>query len=133
LLDIDYGDCAGLSREELEAQYPDQAAAWRQAPHTVHFPDGESLADVRGRAEETVVEVVGKHPDDVVVLVTHLAVCRLLLCSVLGLDSNHFWQFEPANASLSIFDLSPEANVLVSLNDTGHLSALSDQPSAVSS
>ncbi len=130
LLDIDYGDCAGLSREELEAQYPDQAAAWRQAPHTVHFPDGESLADIRGRAEETVVEVVGKHPDDVVVLVTHVAVCRLLLCSVLGLDSSHFWQFEPANASLSIFDLSPQANVLVSLNDTCHLSALSDQSSA---
>jgi probable phosphoglycerate mutase len=133
LLDIDYGDCAGLSQEELEARYPDQAAAWRQAPDTVHFPDGESLANVRDRAEETVVEAVGKHPDDVVVLVTHVVVCRLLLCSMLSLDSNHFWQFEPATASLSVLDLSPEANVLVSLNDTCHLSALSDQPSAVSS
>ena len=133
LLDIDYGDCAGLSREELEAQYPDQAVAWRQAPDTVHFPNGESLADIRGRTEEAVVEVVGKHPDAVVVLVTHVAVCRLLLCSVLGLDSNHFWQFAPANASLSVVDLSPEANVLVSLNDTCHLlSALRDQQAAVS-
>jgi phosphoserine phosphatase len=122
LLDIDFGTCAGLSGEEFEARYPGLAAGWRQFPHTVHFPDGEPLADVRRRAEEMVVQVVASHPNQSVVLVTHLVVCRLLLCSLLGLDTSHFWQFEPATASISILEFLPQANLLRSLNDTCHLS-----------
>lgn len=122
LLDINYGACAGMSMPEFAAQHPGLDAAWRQSPHTVQFPEGETLDDVRRRAEETVVEIVSSFPDQTVVLVTHVVVCRLILCSLLGLDASHFWQFEPATASLTIFDISPERNVLLSLNDTCHLS-----------
>ena len=121
LLDINYGAFAGLTPDEAAHQYPDLAQAWRQAPHTVRFPDGESLADVRSRAETALAETVAKHPGQTVVLVTHVVVCRLLLCSVLGLDNSHFWQFEPVTASISVFEISPESSVLLSVNDTCHL------------
>jgi broad specificity phosphatase PhoE len=121
LLDINFGTCAGLSGEEFESRYPGLAAAWRQSPHTVRFPDGEPLADVRRRAEEMVVQVVASHPDQTVVLVTPLIVCRLLLCSLFDLDTSHFWQFEPGTASISVLEFSPQAHILRSLNDTCHL------------
>jgi probable phosphoglycerate mutase len=124
LLDIDYGAFAGLTPAEAADHYPDLARAWRQAPHTVHFPDGESLADVRGRAEAALGEFIAKHPDQTVVLVTHVVVCRLLLCSLLGLDSSHFWQFQPATASLSVFEISRGHSVLLCVNDTCHLAAV---------
>jgi broad specificity phosphatase PhoE len=121
LLDINYGAFAGLTPEEAASQYSDLARAWRQAPHTVHFPEGETLAEVRARAEAALGEVVANHPDQTVVLVTHVVVCRLLLCSVLGLDSSHFWQFQPTTASLSVFEASDESSVLHSVNDMCHL------------
>jgi len=123
LLDIDYGAFAGLTPDEAADQYPDLARAWRCAPHTVHFPGGESLDDVRARAEAALAEVVASHPGQTAVLVTHVVVCRLLLCSVLGLDNSHFWQFEPATASISVFEVSPESSVLLSVNDTCHLAS----------
>jgi broad specificity phosphatase PhoE len=125
LLDIDYGAFAGLTPEEAASQYPDLARAWRRAPHMVLFPDGESLADVHERAEAALGEIVANHPDQTLVLVTHVVVCRLLLCAVLGLDSSHFWQFEPDTASISVFEVFDGRTVLLSFNDTSHLRALS--------
>lgn len=123
LLDIDYGAFAGLTPEEAARDYPDVARAWRRAPHMALFPDGESLADVRDRAEAALEEIAANHPDQTVVLVTHVVVCRLLLCAVLGLDNDHFWQFDPATGSISVLRVSGEGSVLVSLNDTCHLAA----------
>jgi broad specificity phosphatase PhoE len=120
LLDIDYGAFAGLTPEEAARQYPDVARAWRRAPHMVLFPDGESLAEVRDRAEAALEEIVANHPDQTVVLVTHVVVCRLILCAVLDLENSHFWQFEPATASISVIEVSGGHRVLRSLNDTCH-------------
>jgi broad specificity phosphatase PhoE len=123
LLDIDYGDFAGLTPEEARTHYPDLARAWRQSPQVVQFPSGESLAEVRGRAEAGMREMVAAHPEQTIVAVTHVVVCRLLLCSLLGLENDHFWQFEPATASLSIFEVSGRGGVLRTFNDTCHLPA----------
>lgn len=121
LLDIDYGAFAGLTPAEAASQYPDLAHAWQQAPHTVQFPDGESLSEVRGRAQAAVMEIVAKHPNQTLVLVTHVVVCRLLLCAMLGLESSHFWQFQPATASISVLEVSDQGSTLLSVNDTCHL------------
>jgi broad specificity phosphatase PhoE len=123
LLDINYGAFAGLTLEEAASAYPDLARAWQRTPHTVHFPDGESLAEVRDRSEAALRQIIADHPEQIVVVVTHVVVCRLLLCAVLGLDNSHFWQFEPATASISIFEVSDQHSLLVCLNDTCHLEA----------
>ncbi|PWH20537.1 MAG: histidine phosphatase family protein [Ardenticatenia bacterium] len=124
LLDIDFGTCTGLSEAEFATLYPQLAANWYARPHTVHFPKGESLADVARRVAGLLDEVVAQHPDHTVVLVTHLVVCRVLLCHFLGLDVSHFWEFEPAPASISTLEISTHGHLLRTLNDTGHLHAL---------
>jgi len=125
LLDIDYGVFAGLTPQEAADLYPDIARAWRRAPHMILFPDGQSLGDVRDRAEAALEGIVANHPHQTVVLVTHVVICRLLLCAILGLDSSHFWQFEPATASISVFEVYDGHSVLLSFNDTCHLAGLS--------
>ena len=72
-------------------------------------------------AEAALEEIAAKHPDQTVVLVSHVVVCRLLLCAVLGIDSSHFWVFEPATASISVFEVANGRKVLLSFNDTCHL------------
>jgi broad specificity phosphatase PhoE len=69
-------------------------------------------------------ELATRYPDQTVALVTHVVVCRLLLCSVLGLENSHFWGFAPATASISVFEISDEARVLLTVNDTCHLAGL---------
>jgi broad specificity phosphatase PhoE len=88
------------------------------------FPDGEALGEVRDRAETSLKEIVAAHADQTVVVVTHVVVCRLLLCALLGLDNSHFWQFEPATASISVLEISDERSVLLTLNDTCHLAGV---------
>jgi broad specificity phosphatase PhoE len=124
LQDIDFGTCAGLSGAEFQARHPGLATAWRECPHEVHFPDGETLHDVRRRVERMMNDVVSRHPDQPVVLVTHLVVCRLIVCNLLGLETSHFWQFDLGTASLSVLDVSPHARILRALNDTCHESAM---------
>jgi broad specificity phosphatase PhoE len=97
------------------------ARAWKRAPHMALFPDGESLAEVRERAEAALKEIVASHPDQTVVLVTHVVVCRLLLCALLSLANSFFWQFEPATASITVFEFSEHHRVLLRFNDTCHL------------
>ncbi|MGQ9500915.1 MAG: histidine phosphatase family protein [Anaerolineae bacterium] len=124
LLDIDFGACTGLSEAEFAARYPQIASAWCERPHTVRFPEGESLAEVRRRAVGMLNGVVAHHLGHTVVLVTHLVVCRVLLCHFLDLDTSHFWEFEPAPASLSILEFSTRGRLLRTLNDTAHLQLL---------
>jgi len=127
LLDVDYGALAGLTPEEAMQEYPEVARAWRDSPQTVHFPEGEALADVRARAESALAEIINNHQEQTIVVVTHLVVCRLLLCSLLGLDNSHFWQFEPAPASITVLKISEQHGVLLALNDTCHLAGLSGE------
>jgi broad specificity phosphatase PhoE len=120
-LDIDYGAFAGLTSDEAASQYPDLARAWQRAPHMVLFPEGESLAEVRERAEAALKEIAANHPDQTVVLVTHVVVCRLLLCALLGLANSYFWGFQPDTASITVFEFSDHRRVLLSFGDTCHL------------
>ncbi len=76
---------------------------------------------MRSRVEEALAAIVTGHPNQTVVLVTRVVVCRLLLCSVLGLDNSHFWQFRPATASISVFEISNKRTVLQTVKDTCHL------------
>lgn len=97
------------------------SSAWHQVPQTVQFPDGESLADVRGRVWPAVQELAGRHAGQTVALVGHKVVNRVLLCAVLGMHNGHFWQLEQATGCLNVFECRDGVFVLVTLNDTCHL------------
>lgn len=123
LLDLDYGAFSGLRPSEAEALYPQLYRTWIEAPHLVRFPQGESLDDVRARLEELTDQTLQRYPDRQIILVSHLVVCRVLLCSLLGLPNSDFWRFQVDPASLSVVVVESERARLVTANDTCHLSA----------
>jgi broad specificity phosphatase PhoE len=122
LLDLDYGDFSGLRPSEAETLYPQIYRTWVEAPHLVRFPQGESLDEVRARVEELTGQMLRHHPDQQIILVSHLVVCRVLLCSLLGLPNSYFWRFQVDPASLSVVAIDGERARLVTANDTCHLS-----------
>ena len=121
LMDIDFGALAGLTPAEAAAQRPEIYHGWDTAPQTVSFPGGESLHEVRARAGKFAWDLCRAHPDEPVVLVTHLVVCRALVCYLLGLPESSFHRLLFDTASISSLALDSGTATLRSLNDTCHL------------
>ncbi|MHB0858044.1 MAG: histidine phosphatase family protein [Anaerolineae bacterium] len=121
LMDLDYGVWSGLTTEEAEEHYPDLYAAWMERPNTVRFPGGEALVDVRERAMELVGRLLNEYAEQEIVLVTHLMVCRVLLCALLDIDLDHYSRFRVDNASLTRLDVERGVATLITANETCHL------------
>jgi len=126
LIDIDYGGWQGLSPREAVKQDSELYTKWLKRPHEVRFPDGESLGDVRARAVAAVEELVPKHNNETVILVSHKVVGQVLLCAILGLDDSHFWQITQDVCAVNIFEIKDDMATITLLNDTCHLEGLAN-------
>ena len=125
LKDINFGEFQGLLASEAKQRYPELFHAWMEAPHTVHFPGGESLDIVRSRVTATLDRVAARHPEQTVALVSHTVVNRVLLCVVLGWGNDRFWRMAQETCAVNVFDVEEDGTfTIVLLNDTGHLQEL---------
>jgi broad specificity phosphatase PhoE len=124
LIDIEYGTWQGLSTSEAQAQDSDLYRRWLESPHEVRFPGGEGLQDVHERIEIVIKKMLAEHPEQTVVLVSHVVVCRVFICTVLGLDNSHFWQIGQDVCAINTVSTRDSKLVLNSLNDTCHLKGL---------
>jgi broad specificity phosphatase PhoE len=125
LLDISFGAWQGQLGAEVAQHSPDLFRAWAEAPHTVRFPGGESLADVRSRVVAALDEVVARHPGQAVALVSHTVVNRVLLCVVLGWGNERFWRLQQETCAVNVFDVEEDgAFTITLLNDTCHLQGI---------
>lgn len=121
LLDIDYGRWGGRPHTQVADEWPALYAQWRSEPQQVQIPGGESLADVRQRVAEGLGEVVDRHQGEIVVMVGHQVVNKVMLCFVLGLEISAFWRIRQDTCCINRFDHNGEAYVLLTLNEVGHL------------
>jgi broad specificity phosphatase PhoE len=128
LLEIGHGSWEGLLTSEIEARDPQRLAAWRQTPDSVQMPDpgGESLQQVLDRAWPALARAcAGLGEDDVLLVVAHDAVNRVLLARILGIPLARLWGFRQAPATLNLLQ-GPQVDALevVRLNDATHHTAL---------
>jgi broad specificity phosphatase PhoE len=119
--DLNFGQWQGLSYAEVRQRWPELSQAWSQVPHTVTFPNGESLAQVRERAMSALHQVIEQHPDGDVVVVGHVALNRVLLCAMLGLDDSHHWRIGQDTCAVNMIEWRKSVFFIGSLNDTCHL------------
>ena len=124
LLDIDFGGWQGLNMAEARKQDAELFRVWQEEPHNVRFPGGEGLGDVRERATAAVDDLAARHPDETVVLVSHMVVCRVLMCAMLGLDNSHYWQVEQDLCAVNAFEVSGGSTTVTLVNETCHLKNL---------
>lgn len=125
MIDVDYGQWAGCSPQEVADEYPDVYQTWIEASHLVEFPGGESLAQVKDRAWAALEEISLRHPDHTAVVVSHVVVNRVLVCAALGHVNSCFWKIAQDNAAISILECQQGEYRLLLLNDTCHLAGLS--------
>jgi broad specificity phosphatase PhoE len=121
LTDICYGDWEGLPLAEVKVRYADLYRQWETTPHTVRFPQGETLDEVKGRALKAVEEVVRRHPGQTVLLAAHRAVNKVLIAALTGLDNSHFWRIGQDTTAINRFSRVGNIWHIMGLNDTCHL------------
>ena len=124
LTDICYGDWEGLPLTEVKLTYGDLYRQWETAPHTVRFPQGETLDEVRDRALDAVEEVVRRHPGQTVLLAAHRAVNKVLIAAFIGLDNSHFWRLGQDTTAINRFRRVGDIWHIMGLNDICHLRSL---------
>jgi broad specificity phosphatase PhoE len=120
------GEWQGLTYEEVRRLHFNQADplpcyAVEQPPS-----DGESLRQLQTRVMAAVQEIAARHSDESVLLVTHGACLRALICGWLGIELSAYWKLRFDSGSVSEASVSPAGAVLVRLNDTSHLPSRED-------
>ena len=124
LTDIDYGAWQFKTFEDAKSENPTLFAAWFATPHLIRFPDGESLQDLVARATNALRFVLGRHPDDTVVLVGHDSVNRALLMQLLDQPLSAYWRIAQSPCCLNEIDVTDGKISVQRINETGYLEAL---------
>ena len=127
LIDLDYGEWQGLSHKKVREEYKGLYAEWIKNPHRVKMPGGESLDEVTNRAAGAVNEANTRH-QGTVVLVSHRAVNKVLICALLGLDNSHFWNIRQDTGGMTTFIHENERFTLTEHNNTSYLKPLQQAP-----
>jgi probable phosphoglycerate mutase len=121
LVDIDYGEWQGLTPDEVRNRWPELLATWYRAPHWAAIPGGETLQAVLARTVSALRDVIRRHPRDTVVLVGHDSVNRMILLHALDLPLSRYWRLGQGPCAINELDFSGDGFVVVSLNETSHL------------
>lgn len=127
LQEISHGHWEGMTRAEVEAQFPGEYPAWELDPFTFAPAGGESGVQVLARALPVIREIVLQHAGENVLVVSHKATLRLLISSLLGFDARGYRdRLDQAPACLNILDFrDPVRARLMLFNDISHYA---DQP-----
>jgi broad specificity phosphatase PhoE len=127
ILDMSFGKWEGQSHGDIQKYDSEIYRQWREEPHLVRLPGGESLDDVKVRAMAALEEVIQKHSGKTLILVSHRVVCKVLICAILGLDNSHFWQITQDTTAINLIQHREGKYILSLMNETCHLKALKEE------
>jgi broad specificity phosphatase PhoE len=121
LLDIDYGNWQGLTHEEARARWAKEIDIWFRAPHLAAIPGGENLQRVLARVVGALHGILLRHADDIVVLVGHDSVNRVVLMHALDLPMSRYWRFKQDHCAVNELDFENDLFTVRTINETWHL------------
>ena len=124
LNEIAYGSWEGLKKETVRQQYHDEYISWLADP-AWHAPTGGESALVIGRRGLQVIEEIQKQfTGGNILMVSHKATIRIILCSLLGIDVGRFrYRLACPVGSVSIVEFTSSGPMLQALADRSHLTA----------
>jgi phosphoserine phosphatase len=127
LKEISHGLWEGKFEKEIEQEFPGELERWRTVPASVQMPEGENLQQVWERSTATwqaIVQSAIEKQLQTGLVVAHDATNKTLLCHILGLSPENFWNFRQGNGAVSVIDYPFGLNglpVLQAMNITTHL------------
>ena len=124
LRELDYGRWEGKSPVEVERDYHEDYLRWLADPGWNAPTGGERGIDVAQRALGVLAEIQAEHASGNVLVISHKATLRLLLCSLMGIDVGSYRdRVNVLVASVAVVELGAHGPLLVRLGDRSHLRA----------
>ena len=123
LREVDFGLWEGLSRGEVIARSVQDAEyllAWERET-ALAPPGGESLDAMHRRVSAVVEKLVQAHPDQTIVLVSHVGPIKAVLCAALGVPVSAAFRIFLDPATISVVDWRQPYPVVRLLNSHSHL------------
>jgi broad specificity phosphatase PhoE len=122
LKEINFGQWEGKTPAEVNQQYHDEYVRWQSEPGWNSPPDGERAIEIARRSSEVIEEIEQTYQDGNVLIVSHKATIRIMLCSLLGIDVGRYRdRLDLPVAALSIVEFCPQGPKLKKLSDRSHL------------
>ncbi len=120
--EVQYGDWEGAKIADLR-----QRKMWevvQEYPSRASFPNGETMRGVQNRAVNEVERLVAAHPRDLVIVVAHADLIKMVLAHYLGMHLDNFQRIVVSPASINTLMLGHSRPFVATLNDTAHVQQL---------
>lgn len=106
LIEVDFGDWEGKTKEEFIAENPSVWTAWIKDPERSKAGGtGETGKEVVDRVNQFYNEMLNKHPDGTILVVGHNGINRLYMAFKLGMDLKNYRRIVQENSSITLFEL----------------------------
>lgn len=90
LKEIRYGEWEGKTSEYVKEHYPEDYERWLTEPAWNAPVGGETSVQIASRASAVIAEIEDKYTEGNVLVVSHKATIRIILCSLLGIDLGRY-------------------------------------------
>jgi broad specificity phosphatase PhoE len=122
LKEIRYGEWEAKTLEFVQQHYPEDYQRWLTEPAWNPPTGGETSVQIASRAALVIAEIQEKYKMGNVLLVSHKATIRIILCSLLGIDLGRYRnRISTLAASVSIIKFDIHGPMLEVLGDRSHL------------
>ncbi len=120
--EVRYGDWEGMEIRALQSR-----KMWhvvQEYPSRAYFPNGETMRGVQTRAVNEVERLAALHPREVVVIVSHADLIKMVIAHFLGMHLDNFQRIVISPASISSLFLGYGRPYVGAVNDVAHVSQM---------
>jgi len=120
--EVRYGDWEGMEIAKLSGR-----KMWHMVQHypsRASFPNGETMRGVQDRAVNAIEALVAAHPRDLVVVVSHADLIKMVLAHYLGMHLDEFQRIVISPASISSLMLGYGRPYVGTMNDMAHITQM---------
>ncbi|BAZ09810.1 phosphoglycerate mutase [Calothrix sp. NIES-4071] len=123
LKEINYGQWEGKTPETVSVEFHDDYIRWLADPAWYAPTGGEMAIAIASRAMQVIEEIKQRYTDGNVLVVSHKATIRIMLCSLMGIDVGRFrYRLGCPVGSVSVVEFTSHGPLLKALADRTHQS-----------
>jgi len=123
LKEIRYGEWEDKTHELAREQYPEDYINWLSEPAWNAPTGGETAVEIANRAMPVITEIRETYESGSVLVVSHKATIRVVLCSLLGIDLGRYRdRIGALAASVSVVKFDRHGPLLEVLGDRSYMS-----------
>jgi len=116
LREMDFGLWEGLAYQQIQEKFPIKWQDWSRDWWGVKVPGGESTCEMCMRVGKAVEEIIQKHANEQVVIVSHHGCIRWIISHLLGFGKDGYWRFRIEPGGIARLQITEGFAVLCALN-----------------